>query len=196
MNTTTVPAASPAKAATAEQAAQVWWLFVGIGILWLVFALLVFRVDATTVKGIAALTGVFCIGGGCMEFVTAAAYSGAARLLRIALGLAFLVIGGLAFAHPQNTFGALATIFAFYLLLGGVAAIVTSLLDRHIELWWALFGAGVVQVLLAFWAAGNFGHKAFLLIVWIGASALAAGITQIVRGFQLRSARPRLSVSS
>jgi hypothetical protein len=42
-------------------------------------------------------------------------------------------------------------------------------------------------VLLAFWAAGNFGHKAFLLIVWVGASALAAVITQIVFGFQLRS---------
>jgi uncharacterized membrane protein HdeD (DUF308 family) len=173
---------------TREQAAQVWWLFVAIGVLWLVFALLVFRVDATTVKGIAALTGLFCLGGGCMEFVNAAASSGRARLFRIALGVAFLVIGGLAFAHPQNTFSALATIFAFYLLLGGVAAIVTSLLDRGVELWWALFGVGVVQVLLAFWAAGDFGHKAFLLIVWIGASALAAGITQIVRGFQLRSA--------
>ena len=42
-------------------------------------------------------------------------------------------------------------------------------------------------MLLAFWAAGNFGHKAFLLIVWIGASALAAGITQIIFGFQLRA---------
>ena len=30
MDTTTVPGAPPAKAATAEQAAQVWWLFVAI----------------------------------------------------------------------------------------------------------------------------------------------------------------------
>jgi uncharacterized membrane protein HdeD (DUF308 family) len=47
--------------------------------------------------------------------------------------------------------------------------------------------AGIAQILLAFWAAGNFGHKAFLLVVWVGASALAHGIVEIVRAFELRS---------
>ena len=47
----------------------------------------------------------------------------------------------------------------------------------------ALLGA---SLLLAFWAAGNFGHKAFLLIVWVGASALIGGITQISYAFELR----------
>jgi uncharacterized membrane protein HdeD (DUF308 family) len=169
-----------------ERAAEVWWLFVAIGFLWLVFALLVFQVDATTVHGIAILTGIVCIAGAGIEFLTAAAASGAWRLLRIALGIAFLVIGGLAFAHPQNTFNALAAIFAFYLLFAGVFNIVVALFDRG-ELWWGQLIIGAVEVLLAFWAAGNFGHKAFLLIVWIGASALAAGITQIIFGFQLRA---------
>ena len=97
------------------------------------------------------------------------------------------MIGGLAFAHPQNTFNALAAIFAFYLLFAGVFNIVVALYDRGRELWWGQLIIGAVEVLLAFWAAGNFGHKAFLLIVWIGASALAAGITQIIFGFQLRA---------
>jgi uncharacterized membrane protein HdeD (DUF308 family) len=170
-----------------DEAAEVWWLFVAIGFLWLVFALLVFQVDATTVHGIAILTGIVCIAGAGIEFLTAAAASGGWRLLRIALGIAFLVIGGLAFAHPQNTFNALAAIFAFYLLFAGVFNIVVALHDRARELWWGQLIVGAVEVLLAFWAAGNFGHKAFLLIVWIGASALAAGITQIIFGFQLRA---------
>ena len=170
-----------------EQAAEVWWFFVVIGFLWLVFALLVFQVDAATVHGIAILTGIVCIAGAGLEFLTAAAASGWWRLLRIALGIAFLVIGGLAFAHPQNTFNALAAIFAFYLLFAGVFNIVVALYDRGRELWWGQLIIGAVEVLLAFWAAGNFGHKAFLLIVWIGASALAAGITQIIFGFQLRA---------
>jgi uncharacterized membrane protein HdeD (DUF308 family) len=170
-----------------EQAAQVWWAFVFLGFLWLVFALLVFRVDATSVHGIAILTGIVCVAGGFLELVGAAAASGWWRALRIVLGLAFLVIGVLAFAHPGNTFGALATIFAFYLLFAGVFNIVFALFDRGRELWWAQLLVGAVEVLLAFWAAGNFGHKAFLLIVWVGASALAAGITQIVFGFQLRA---------
>jgi uncharacterized membrane protein HdeD (DUF308 family) len=175
------------RAAGSEQAAQVWWVFVFVGFLWLVFALLVFRVDATSVHGIAILTGLVCVAGGVLELAGAAAASGWWRALRILLGIAFLVIAGLAFAHPGNTFGALATIFAFYLLFAGVFNIVHALFDRGRELWWAQLIVGAVEVLLAFWAAGNFGHKAFLLIVWIGASALAAGITQIVFGFQLRA---------
>jgi uncharacterized membrane protein HdeD (DUF308 family) len=33
---------------------------------------------------------------------------------------------------------------------------------------------------------GDFGHKAFLLVVWVGASALAHGTVQIVTAFRLR----------
>ena len=170
-----------------EQAAEFWWLYVVFGCLWLVFALLVFRVDANTVHGIAILTGIVCLAGAVLELVNAAAESGWWRALRILLGIAFLGIAALAFAHPGNTFGALATIFAFYLLFAGVFNIVIAIYDRERELWWAQLLVGAAEVLLAFWAAGNFGHKAFLLIVWIGASALAAGITQIVFGFRLRA---------
>jgi uncharacterized membrane protein HdeD (DUF308 family) len=170
-----------------EQAAAFWWLYVVLGFLWLVFALLVFRVNANTVHGIAILTGIVCLAGAALEFLSAAAESGWWRALRILLGIAFLVIAGLAFAHPGNTFSALATIFAFYLLFAGVFNIVIAIYDRGRELWWAQLIVGVVEVLLAFWAAGNFGHKAFLLIVWIGASALAAELTQIVFGFRLRA---------
>jgi uncharacterized membrane protein HdeD (DUF308 family) len=187
MDATTARRPAAGRVAGHEQAEQVWWAFVVLGFLWLVFALLVFRVDATSVHGIAILTGIVCVAGAGLEFLTAAAASGWWRALRIVLGVAFLVIGGLAFAHPGNTFKALAAIFAFYLLFAGVFNIVFSLFDRARELWWAQLIVGVVEVLLAFWAAGNFGHKAFLLIVWVGASALAAGITQIVFGFQLRS---------
>lgn len=187
MNATTAGSPAAGQVAGREQTAQVWWVFVVIGFLWLVFALLVFRVDASTVHGIAILTGVVCFAGAGLEFVNAAAVSGGWRALRILLGIAFLVIGGLAFAHPANTFNALAAIFAFYLLFAGAFNILVALFDREAELWWGRLIVGAVEVLLAFWAAGNFGHKAFLLIVWIGASALAAGITQIIFGFQLRA---------
>ena len=52
--------------------------------------------------------------------------------------------------------------------------------------WWLSLTVGIMQILLAFWAAGNFGHKAFLLVVWVGATALAHGIVLIIRGFELR----------
>jgi len=170
---------------TGEQAAGVWWLFLVIGVLWLVFALLVFRVDASSVHGIALLTGIVCLAAAGLEFLGAATVHGGWRIVRLLLGLAFVVIAVLAFVHPQNTFNALATIFAFYLLLSGLFQIAWALVEKH-ELWWLRLLAGLAEVLLAFWAAGNFGHKAFLLIVWVGAGALIAGITQISYAFELR----------
>jgi uncharacterized membrane protein HdeD (DUF308 family) len=88
--------------------------------------------------------------------------------------------------HPGDTFDALASIFAFYLLLRGTFDIVVAIVLRGAELWWIGLISGTVQILLAFWAAGDFGHKAFLLVVWVGASALAHGIVQIVTAFRLR----------
>jgi uncharacterized membrane protein HdeD (DUF308 family) len=173
------------RGATREQAAGVWWLFLVIGILWLVFALLVFQVDASTVHGIAILTGLVCIGAAGLEFLAAATVHGGWRIVRLLLGAAFVVIGVLAFVHPQNTFSALATIFAFYLLFSGLFQIAWALVEKA-EHWWLRLLAGLAEVLLAFWAAGNFGHKAFLLVVWIGAGALVAGITQISYAFELR----------
>jgi short repeat uncharacterized protein DUF308 len=172
--------------ATREQAADVWWLFLVIGVLWLVFALLVFQVDASSVHGIAILTGIVCIAGAGLEFLSAATVHGGWRIVRLLLGAAFVVIGVLAFVHPQNTFSALATIFAFYLLLSGLFQIAWALVEKG-ELWWLRLVAGLAEVLLAFWAAGNFGHKAFLLIVWVGAGALIAGISQISYAFELRA---------
>ena len=172
--------------ATREQAAGVWWLFLVIGVLWLVFALLVFQVDASSVHGIAILTGIVCLAAAGLEFLSAVTVHGGWRIVRLLLGIAFVVIAVLAFVHPQNTFSALATIFAFYLLLSGLFQIAWTLVEKH-ELWWLRLLAGLAEVLLAFWAAGNFGHKAFLLIVWVGAGALIAGISQISYAFELRA---------
>ena len=96
------------------------------------------------------------------------------------------MISIVAFVHPGNSFEALATIFAFYLLFRGVFDIVVAITGRARPLWWLTLVLGAVQILLAFWAAGDFGHKAFLLVVWVGASALAHGVLQISRAFELR----------
>jgi uncharacterized membrane protein HdeD (DUF308 family) len=94
--------------------------------------------------------------------------------------------------HPQNTFSALASIFAFYLFLRGIVDIVAAFFARPADFWWVGLISGLLQILLAFWAAGDFGHKAFLLVVWIGASALAHGVVQIVTAFRLRQGPPPL----
>lgn len=163
-----------------------WWILLVTGSLWVIFALVVFRFDYTTVTALSILLGTVCLCGALFEAVASAAAHGWWRAVHIGLAIAFAVIGTLAFIHPENTFSALAAIFAFYLLLRGTFDIVVAILVRPAELWWVGLVSGVIQVLLAFWAAGDFGHKAFLLVVWVGASALAHGILQLVTAFRIK----------
>jgi uncharacterized membrane protein HdeD (DUF308 family) len=163
-----------------------WWILLVTGSLWSLFALIVFRFDYTTVTALSVLLGTVCLAAALFEAIAAAGTHGWWRVTHIGLGIAFAVIGVLAYIHPDNTFNALASIFAFYLLLRGIFDVVVSLLLRSTELWWIGLISGVIQILLAFWAAGDFGHKAFLLVVWVGASALAHGVVQIATAFRLR----------
>jgi uncharacterized membrane protein HdeD (DUF308 family) len=178
--------ATYAAAEDKTQGNPLWWILLVTGSLWSIFALIVFRFDYTTVTALSILLGTVCICAALFELVASAAARGWWRATHIMLAVAFGVIGTLAYIHPENTFEALATIFAFFLLLRGVFEIVASLLVRPADLWWVGLVSGVVQVLLAFWAAGDFGHKAFLLVVWVGASALVHGVVQLVTAFRLR----------
>jgi uncharacterized membrane protein HdeD (DUF308 family) len=169
-----------------ENGDPLWWLLLVTGSLWVLFALLVFRFDYTTVAALSILLGTVCLAAAMLEAVMAAGSHGWWRLAHVVLSIAFAIIGALAYVHPQNTFDVLASIFAFYLFLRGIFDVVVALFARPAEHWWIGLVAGVVQILLAFWAAGDFGHKAFLLVVWVGASALTHGVLQIMMAFRLR----------
>jgi len=183
-----VPTPPPASPEVLGEEPHFWWIHLVIGALWLVFALLVFQVDSRSVHVIAIVLGLTCAGAALLELLEVPAADGWWRLGRIGLAIGFAIIAVLCFVHPGNSFKALSTIFAFYLLLRGLFDVTVAIVERGRPLWWLTLLVGVVQILLAFWAAGNFGNKAFLLIVWVGASALAHGVLQIVRAFELRSA--------
>lgn len=166
---------------------DLWWVFLVTGALWLVFSLLVFQFDETSVNAIAALVGVACLGAAAFELAAVPASEGLWRVGRVALAIGFAIVGIVAFASPGDSFDALAAIFAFYLLLRGLFEVGAALLVRTGGgAWWLSLVVGVLQILLAFWAAGNFGHKAFLLVVWVGATALAHGLVLVFRAFELR----------
>jgi uncharacterized membrane protein HdeD (DUF308 family) len=180
--------APPATAAAAQDAEPAfWWLFLFTGVLWLIFALLAFQFDDTSVSAISILLGITCLGAAVLELLAVPASHGWWRAGRIALAVGFAIVGVVAFVHPGDSFKALSTIFAFYLLLRGLFEVVAAFLLRSVvDLWWLMLVAGLVQIGLAFWAAGDFGHKAFLLLVWVGATALAQGVLQIIHAFELK----------
>ena len=167
-----------------------WWVLLITGSLWSLFGLVVFRFDYTTVSAMSILLGTVCLAAALFEAFAAASSHGWWRVTHVVLAILFAAIGTVAYIHPENTFEALASLFAFYLFFRGIFDIVVALFARPAELWWVGLISGVVLVLLAFWAAGNFGHKAFLLVVWVGASALAHGILEIVTAFRIRPGNP------
>lgn len=171
-----------------EAAAQLWWVPILTGSLWILFSLLMFRFNYTSVTAVSILFGAVCIAGALEELISIPSSHGWWRAGRIALAVLFVVIGVVAFVHPGNTFNALAAVFAFFLLLRGLFTIVAAVTRLFEPMWFGLL-AGVVEIGLAFWAAGNFGHKTVLLLVWVGLSALIHGVVQIILAFRLRSLR-------
>jgi uncharacterized membrane protein HdeD (DUF308 family) len=172
-------------------AARLWWLYLVTGIAWLLFSIIVFRFDWTTVSAISILFGVFCLAAGIEELLTIGSASGGWKIVRILLAIVFIIVGVICFIHPGDTFKALAGVFAFYLLFKGGFDIAVSIARRHEDdLWWLLLIAGIAEILLAFWAAGSFGNRVILLVVWVGAGALIRGITQIIFAFHVRHLKP------
>ena len=173
-----------------EAASGLWWLFIATGSLWILFSLILFRFDYTSVSAISIVLGVVCICAAVEELIGLPSSHGWWKIGRIALAIAFAVIGVVAFVHPGNPFKAVSAIFAFYVLLRGMLTIVAALTGLMAPMWLGLV-LGIVEVGLAFWAAGDFGHKAILLVAWIGVSAMIHGLTQIILAIQLHRLRPQ-----
>jgi uncharacterized membrane protein HdeD (DUF308 family) len=164
-----------------------WWWFLVTGIGWAIVGLILLRFNYTSVHAISLLFGFVAIGAGLMEVVMVFVTPGWWKLLNGILALAFLVAGIVAFVHPGNTFVALAAVFSFFLLFAGIFDIIFSIAARHeIEVWWLQLVGGIILVALAFWAAGDYGRSAVLLIAWVCAFALIRGVRDIVFAFRVR----------
>jgi len=173
-----------------EAAAQFWWIKLITAAGWLLLSVIVFRFDYSTVSALSILFGIVMIAAAVTEGVNIFMTTGWWRIAYIVLALAFAVIGIVAFVHPGGTFKALAAVMSFYFIIKGGFTIAVTLAgpaeDGHLSL--LTLGVGIAELLLGFWAAGDFGHRAVLLVVWVGALALARGFTDIFAAFALRRA--------
>jgi uncharacterized membrane protein HdeD (DUF308 family) len=161
-----------------------WWLFLVTGIAWLIVAMIVLRADIASVATIATLAGFMFIFAGVNEFVTAGVVGGW-RWLHVVFGILFILTGVFAFIRPGNTFLALAAIIGWYLIFKGFLDMTIAFSNRGADLWWLGLVVGLAELFIGFWAAGYPGRSIELLIIWVGASALARGIGEIFLAFRL-----------
>ena len=176
-----------------EEAAGRWWLFLLTGITWLVFALVVFQWDYTTVAAISYLFGVVAIVAGINEFLEITVSTRGWKIVHGILGVLFVLVGIYALVHPYDTFATLAALVGLFLLFRGIFDVTVAFVTKdEFDLWWLQLVAGLAQILLAFWIAGNFREKAILLVVYVGVVALMRGITELFLAFKLKGLQRRL----
>jgi len=177
----------------AEEAANLWWLFLVTGILWILVSIIIFRFDYTSVAAISYLFGFVALFAGVNEFMAIAGSTTGWKIFHGLFGLLFVVVGVIALIAPYSTFEALAALMSFFLIFLGVFNIVLAFATkREIDYWWVSLIVGVIQLLLGFWAAGYFGREVFLLVIFVAATCLMRGITEIVFAFKLHGLKKHL----
>jgi uncharacterized membrane protein HdeD (DUF308 family) len=179
-----------------DDAAERWWMFLVSGIAWLVFALLVFQWDYTTVYAISILFGVVAVVAGCNEFVQIAVSTTGWKIVHGLLGVLFVIAGIWALVHPHNAFATLAALIAFFLLFKGVFDVTVAFMNRELfDLWWLQLTIGILEIVLAFWVAGSFRQSAILLVAYVGIVALSRGITELFLAFKLRGLKRQIAIA-
>ena len=191
--TTTQPSAAASRTAAPTEPAYPlpWWTLLITGSLWLLFAMIVFRFDIKSVTAVGIAVAIVCIAAGVNQFVAiGTSESSAWKVVRVILGVLFMLVGVLALAYPHRTFVEVAAIFSFFLVIKGTLDIIGAMMARSVSsFWWLGLISGIAEVLLAFWAAGAFGREAVLLVVWVGAAAVIHGVSEITLAFAVREAR-------
>jgi uncharacterized membrane protein HdeD (DUF308 family) len=179
-----------------EEVADRWWLFLATGIGWLVFALLVFQWDYTTVYAISILFGFVALGAAVNEFFQITVVTTGWKIVHGILGGLFVIAGIWAFVHPHNAFATISALIGFFFLFKGIFDITVAFVTKaQFDLWWLQLVVGIVEIMVAFWVAGSFRDKTILLVVYVGVMALTRGITEIFLAFKLKGLRRRIAVA-
>jgi uncharacterized membrane protein HdeD (DUF308 family) len=179
-----------------EELADRWWMFLLTGIAWLVFALLVFQWDYTTVYAVSILFGVIALFAGANEFLQITVATTGWKIVHGILGFLFVLAGIWALVHPHNAFATIAALMGFFLLFKGIFDLTVAFLTKEeFDLWWLQLVVGILEILLAFWVAGNFRESTVLLVVYVGVMAISRGITELFLAFKLKGLRRRLGVA-
>jgi uncharacterized membrane protein HdeD (DUF308 family) len=177
----------------ARQVTGLWWLWLLIGIAWIVGSLVILQFDQASITTIGIITGILFVFAG-LQQLTLALIADSFRWLWTLFGVLFLIAGVVCFVNPTDTFAGIADMLGFLFLLVGVWWTIRAFLVREVDsTWWLGLTAGILMIILAFWTSGQFFiHKAYTLIVFAGIWALMQGITEVVRAFQLRSVHKAL----
>lgn len=173
-----------------KEVSKAWWLFLVTGTIWFVISLVVLRFNDRSITTVGVIMGVVFLVGGFNEFLSMGADSSGWKIFHAILGVLFLLGAIWCFAQPKEAFWALASVLGFLLLMIGLFEIIAAVASKDFNpLWWLGLIAGLLFIVLAFWASQQLvTAKGELLLFYVGLMALFRGISQVVFAFALRGA--------
>jgi len=170
---------------TVRGLARSWWLFLVIGILWILFGMFVLSYNVGSLLALAVLAGVTFIGTGITQVMTAGRAE-SWRWLWVVGGVLSIIAGILAFVWPGRTLLVLAGILAWFLVFKGIVDVVGALASIGRAWWWIGLIVGILELLLGIWAAGYPGRSLFVFVNVVGIYAMFYGFGEIFAAFDLR----------
>jgi uncharacterized membrane protein HdeD (DUF308 family) len=172
-----------------------WWLFLILGVLWILFGMFVLSYNVGSLLALAVFAGVTFVMTGITQ-VLAAGRVDSWRWLWVVGGVLSIIAGILAFIWPGITLLVFSVILAWFLVFKGVMDVVGALASIGRPWWWLTLILGIVELLLGIWAAGYPGRSLFVFVNLVGIYAVAYGFTELFAAFELRGLDRRLERAS
>jgi uncharacterized membrane protein HdeD (DUF308 family) len=173
-----------------REIAHYWWLWLVIGIAWIVAALVILQFNHASIVTVSVILGIMFAVAAVQQFILTAVAENL-RWLWAIFGVLFAACSVICFVEPAGTFTGLANVLGFLFLCVGVWWIIQAFLTKAVNsMWWIGLTAGILMVVLGFWTSGQFFlQRAYTLLVFAGIWALMQGITEVIRAFQIRALR-------
>ena len=172
--------------------ARSWWLFLILGILWILFGMFVLSYNVGSLLALAIFAGVTFIMTGVNQILAASRAEGGWRWLYLIGGALSIIAGIIAFAWPGRTLLVLAVLLAWFLVFKGIVDIVAALASHGRPYWWLGLILGILELLLGIWAVGYPGRSLFVFVNLVGIYAIFHGFTEVFAAFDLRGLGHRL----
>ena len=175
--------------------AQNWWAIVLRGVFAILFGLGTFFWPGITLVVLILLYGAYALADGVMAVIWALAgrRDGPFPWSVFLAGLAAIAAGLVTILWPGVTALVLLYLIAGWAIVRGVFEVVAAIqLRRELTHEWLLAGIGVLSILFGLALIVAPGAGALVVIWWIGAFALVAGIMMVSLGFRLKGLRSRL----
>jgi uncharacterized membrane protein HdeD (DUF308 family) len=139
-----------------REGARYWLVFLASGVLWLLIAWLVLRLNSTSITTVGVLLGVVFLIAGINEVGMATLAPRGWKVWHYLMAGIFLLGRLWGFIRPVSTFFALASVLGLILVFYGSFEVIQGLASQAVNpYWWLQLITGLLVILLAFWVSGS-----------------------------------------